>query len=53
LTVGISSHCFLCFEIDLYVQFTQVVDAVQSVKMTNARGEVKYPIKVGTTISLF
>ena len=24
----------------------QVVDAVQSVKMTNARGEVKYPIKV-------
>jgi len=24
----------------------QVVDAVQSVKMTNARGEIKYPIKV-------
>lgn len=24
-----------------------MVDAVQAVKMTNARGEIKYPIKVG------
>lgn len=52
MTVGIRNY-FLCFEVDLYVQFTQVVDAVQSVKMTNARGEVKYPIKVGSRISLF
>ena len=34
------------------MQFTQVVDVVQAVKMTNAQGEVKCPIQVGSTIPL-
>ena len=45
-------HFFFSTLVCLYSSLLQVVDTVKAVKMTNVRGEVRYPIKVSSYFSL-